>query len=68
MSNDLTTFHYTLIHSHFLYALPIWASTYIGVARGGAQGARAPPPNQNTTNDKKLWQHSLAMFGCSFFQ
>ena len=25
----------------------------IGVARGGAQGARAPP-NQNTTNDKKL--------------
>ena len=26
---------------------------FIGVARGGAQGARAFP-NQNTTNDKKL--------------
>ena len=38
----------------------------IGVARGGSQGDRAPP-NQNTTNDKKLWQHSLAMFSCSFF-
>ena len=25
----------------------------IGVARGGAQGSRAPP-NQNSTNDKKL--------------
>ena len=23
-------------------------------SQGGAQGARAPPPNQNTTNDKKL--------------
>ena len=40
-------------------------STYsIGVARGG--GARAPP-NQNSTNDKKLWQHSLTMFSSSFF-
>ena len=38
----------------------------IGVARGGP-GGPAPPPNQNTTNDKKLWQHSLAMFSCSFF-
>ena len=38
----------------------------IGVARGEAQGAR-PPPNQNSTNDKKLWQHSLTMFSCSFF-
>ena len=28
---------------------------YIGVARGGARA----PPNQNSTNDKKLWQHSL---------
>ena len=37
-------------------------------SQGGAQGARArAPPNQNTTNDKKLWQHSLAMFSCSFF-
>ena len=27
---------------------------YIGAASGGAQGARPPPPNQNTTNDKKL--------------
>ena len=35
-------------------------------SQGGAQGAWAPP-NQNTTNDKKLWQHSLAMFSCSFF-
>ena len=24
-------------------------------------------PNQATTNDKKLWQHSLEMFSCSFF-
>ena len=35
----------------------------ISVARGGARA----PPNQNTTNDKKLGQHSLAMFSCSFF-
>ena len=35
----------------------------IGVARGGARA----PPNQNSTNDKKLWQHSLTMFSCSFF-
>ena len=39
----------------------------VGVARGGAQGARAPPLNQNITNDKKLRKHSLAMFSCSFF-
>ena len=32
-----------------------------------SQGARAPPPNQNSTNDKKSSQHSLAMFSCSFF-
>ena len=37
----------------------------IGVARGGP-GAH-PPPNQKITYDKKLWQHSLAMFSCSFF-
>ena len=37
----------------------------IGVARGGPGGPG--PPNQNTINDKKLWQHSLAMFSCSFF-
>ena len=34
----------------------------------GGRGARGPaPPNQNTTNVKKLFQHSLAMFSCSFF-
>ena len=31
----------------------VFVTEPIGVARGGAQGARAPP-NQNSTNDKKL--------------
>ena len=35
-------------------------------SQGGAQRARVPP-HHTTTNDKKLWQHSLAMFSCSFF-
>ena len=41
-----------------------------GGGGGGGGGADGPglPPNQNTTNDKKLYQHSLALFSCSFFQ
>ena len=30
-------------------------------SQGGGPGG-AGPPNQNSTNDKNLWQHSLAMF------
>ena len=36
----------------------------IGVAKGGAQAS----PQLKSTKDKKLWQHSPAMFSCSFFQ
>ena len=47
------------------FGLDMLRAADIGVARGGAQGARALP-DWNTTNDKKLWQHSLTMFSCSY--
>ena len=36
----------------------------IGVTRGGPRGSG--PPNWNTANDKKLWQHSLVTFSGSY--
>ena len=54
-----------VIHLNWLARTWIKGPSGIGVARGGPGGPG--PPNQNTTNDKKLWQHSLAMFSCSLF-